>query len=213
MKLLTLTALLFFFCSEIQSQELGKIKPGIKAGYNYTFSNYVANTSLPTKPFHGGYAGLLLKVPFENRLFFVPQVDVSYRGMSTDSLRANLYSKISEFHFRVMPLFQIDFKHPDKKENTLFVQFGPSIGFGITGKQEKQDGNNRTVKSNLKYGFQAYGRYDAHWHTGIGYETKNGFRLLGEFALGLGNMINTEDGPDLKYNTISLGIAYLFVRN
>lgn len=196
--------------SVTSAQELGKIYLGVKGGYNFTLAQFTTNKKLPANSFHGGYAGLLLKVPFDNRLFFVPQLDISYRGMTTDSLQANQFSKISEFHVRVMPLFEIDFKHPDRKGNTFFVQFGPSLGFGFTGKQVKQDANNQPVKTKLKYGYQAYGRYDAHWHTGIGYETNKGFRLLAEYALGLGNMINTEDGPSLKYNTISIGIGWFF---
>lgn len=189
------------------SQSIGKIHYGVKAGYNYVFSNFSASE---TKAVHGGYIGAMMKIPFENRLHFSPQIDINYRGMQTDSLPKNTYSKVKEFQVRVLPLVQIDFKHPDEKANTMFVQFGPSVGFGITGDQTKQDAAGVPANTKLKYGFQAYGQFDASWHLGIGYETTGGLRLLVDYGYGLSNMINTEFGPNLKYQTVSAGIGYWF---
>lgn len=209
-KSIALSALSFCISISAYAQDMGHILWGIKGGYNFSLSYFNTNQKLPVTPVHGGYAGAMLKIPFDNRLFFVPQIDVSYRGMKTDSLQRNQYSSITEFHLRVQPLLQLNFKHPQEKVNTLFVEFGPSVGFGLTGKQTKQDANNNSIKGKLKYGFTNYGRYDANWHTGIGYETTNGLRILLEYAHGLGNMINTDDGPILKYRNISLGVGYWF---
>jgi Outer membrane protein beta-barrel domain len=207
-KLISLTAFLLCIAVFLKAQDMGHVVLGVKGGYNYSLSYFNTNKTLPVKPVHGGYVGAMLKIPFDNRLFFAPQIDVSYRGMKTDSLQKNQYSSISEFHLRIQPLLQLNFKKPESKSNTLFVHFGPSIGFGITGKQIKQDAANNPVSGTLKYGFTNYGRYDAHWHTGIGYETTGGLRLLLEYAHGLGNMINTDGGALLKYRNISLGIGY-----
>lgn len=207
-KLIALTTLLLCTCILSNAQDMGHVLLGIKGGYNYSLSTYTTNKKLPVKAVHGGYAGIMLKIPFENRLFFAPQIDVSYRGMQTDSLQKDVYSSIKEFHLRVQPLLQLNFKHPETKSNTLFVQFGPSIGFGMTGRQIKQDNANTPVSAPLRYGFKYYGRYDANWHTGIGYETTKGLRFLLEYAHGLGDMINTDNGPSLKYRNISIGIGY-----
>ena len=212
-KLIALIAFLISLSIFSKAQDMGHVLLGVKGGYNYSLSKYITNKSLPVKAVHGGYAGLMLKIPFDNRLFFVPQMDVSYRGMQTDSLQKNVYSSIKEFHLRVQPLLQLNFKHPESKSNTLFVQFGPSIGFGITGRQIKQDNANTPVSAKLRYGFKNYGRYDANWHTGIGYETTKGVRFLLEYAHGLGDMINTDDGPSLKYRNISIGIGYWLGKN
>lgn len=210
MKKLILLISLFCVNGLLKAQETEKILKGVKAGYNLTFSTYKSASKLDTKPFHGGYLGAMMKIPFDNHLFFVPQVDFSYRGMATDSLKPNEFSSIKEVHLRVQPLLQIDFKHPKEHSNTFFLQFGPSIGFGMLGRQVKQDWGNVPADQKLKYGFQAYGKYDAHWHTGLGYENTSGLRVLLEYAHGLGNMINTDDGPSLKYRTVSLGIGYWF---
>ncbi|HEX4957718.1 MAG TPA: porin family protein [Lacibacter sp.] len=202
-----------FLCTVIltvasKAQDLTNILFGIKAGYNLHFSSFITTQKVPSNLFHGGYAGVMMKIPFDNRLSFTPHVDFNYRGTSTDSIQANQFSSIKEFQMRVMPLLQIDFKHPDDKSNTLFVHFGPAIEFGITGTQVKQDASNVKQSRSLHYGYQRYGRYDASWQTGIGYETTGGFRVLLNYAHGLGNMINTEGGGTIKYRTVSLGIGY-----
>jgi hypothetical protein len=192
------------------TQDLGKIYYGVKGGYNYVLTTYSA---AKTNTVHGGYIGFMMKVPFDNHLHFTPQIDLNYRGMKSDTLPKKEFSKVTELQVRVMPLVQIDFKHPDQKANTMFVQFGPSLGFGITGNQTKQNVAGTPADAKLKYGFNEYGMFDASWHTGFGYETTGGFRLLVDYAYGLSNMINTEFGPKLKYHTVSAGIGYWFGRN
>jgi Outer membrane protein beta-barrel domain len=196
------------FSTMAAAQDLTDIKFGIKGGYNLSLSSFITNKKLPVNPVHGGFAGVMMKIPFDNRLSFTPHVDFAYRGTKTDSIQANQFSSVTEFQMRIMPLLQIDFKHPDEKSNTLFVHFGPSIEFGLSGKQVKQDAANSKVSTDLKYGYQRYGRYDASWRTGIGYETTKGVRFLLEYAHGLGNMINTESGGTIKYRNISIGVGY-----
>jgi hypothetical protein len=194
--------------SLVNAQDLTDIKFGIKGGYQLNLSSFITTKKVSSKPVHGGYAGVMMKIPFDNRLSFAPHVDVAYRGAATDSIHPSNYSSVKEFQMRVMPLLQIDFKHPDEKANTLFVHFGPSVEFGLKGKQVLQDASNNKQKGDLRYGYQRYGRYDASWRTGIGYETTGGLRVLLEYAHGLGNMINTENGGTIKYRVVSLGVGY-----
>jgi hypothetical protein len=205
-----LILVLLLLTSSNYAQDLGKVLFGVKGGYNLNLSTFVTNKTQKTKPVHGGHIGAMLKVPFENRLYFVPQIDASYRGMVTDSLQKNQFSKITEAQIRVMPLLQIELTNPEKQANTFFLELGPSLGFGFWGKQTKQDAAGVPVSRSLKYGFSDYGFVDASWHTALGYETTGGLRLKLEYAHGLSNMINTENGPTLKYMNISVGIGYWF---
>jgi len=198
------------FMSAGFAQDLGKIYYGIKGGYNYVRTTYSA---AKTNAVHGGYIGFMMKVPFDGRLHFTPQVDINYRGMKCDTLPKKVLSKVSEVQLRVMPLLQIDFKKPEENKSTMFVQFGPSLGFGLKGNQTKQDAVGTPTDGKLKYGFTEYGQFDANWHVGLGYEAVGGFRLLVDYAYGLSNMINTDDGPKLKYHTISAGVGYWFGKN
>ncbi len=210
MKSLLLTATICLFLTATTfAQTLGKIEYGIKGGYSYVFSDFSA---AKTNGFSGGYAGVMMKIPFDNRLFFTPQIDFNYRGMQTNALPLNTYSKLNEVQFRLMPVVQIDLKHPSQNENTLFIMTGPSLGFGLIGKQTKQDGAGVPTNAKLRYGYQHYGMYDASWHAGLGYETTSGLRILIDYTYGLGNMINTDEGPSLRYHTVSAGIGYWFGR-
>lgn len=192
------------------AQDLGKIYYGIKGGYNYIRTTYSA---AKTNAVHGGYIGFMMKIPFDNRLHFTPQVDLNYRGMKCDTLPKKVLSKVSEIQLRVMPLLQIDFKKPEENKSTLFVQFGPSLGFGLKGNQTKQDAAGVPTDGKLKYGFAEYGKFDASMHLGFGYEATGGFRLLLDYAYGLSNMNNADDGNKMKYSTISAGIGYWFGKN
>ncbi len=210
MKSFLLTAAICLFVSASSfSQSLGKIEYGIKGGYSHVFSKFSA---AETKGVSGGYAGVMMKIPFDNRLFFNPQIDFNYRGMQSNALPAGTYSKLNEIQFRLMPVVQIDFKHPSQNENTMFIMTGPSLGFGLIGKQTKQDGAAVPTNAKLKYGYQHYGQYDASWHAGLGYETTSGLRILVDYTYGFGNMINTDDAPSLRYHTFSAGIGYWFGR-
>ena len=209
-KLFSLLIVSILFISVGLTQDLGKIYYGVKGGYNYVLSMYSA---AKTNAVHGGYAGFMMKVPFDNRLHFTPQIDINYRGMKTDTLPKSQWSKVTEFQVRIMPLLQIDFKRPKEKTNTMFVQFGPSLGFGMIGNQTKEDNAGTPTSGKLKYGFSDYGMFDASWHAGIGYETTGGLRLLVDYAYGLSNMINTDGGPKLKYHAFSAGIGYWFGKN
>jgi len=198
------------FMSAGFAQDLGKIYYGVKGGYNYIRTNY---TAAKTNAVHGGYIGFMMKIPFDNRFHFNSQVDLNYLGMKCDTLPKKLLSKVSEVQLRVMPLLQIDFKKPEENKSTLFVQFGPSLGFGLKGNQTKQDAAGVPTDGKLKYGFAEYGKFDASMHLGFGYEATGGFRLLVDYAYGLSNMNNADDGNKLKYSTISAGIGYWFGKN
>lgn len=197
--------MIVFTISAVSAQDLGKIYYGFKGGYNYVRTMYSAS---PTTAVHGGYLGFMMKVPFDNRLHFTPQIDFNYRGMKASTEPPAVWSKVSEMQLRVMPLLQIDFQLPEKHSNTCFVQFGPSLGFGLMGRQTKQDNAGTPTDAKLKYGFSDYGMFDASWHAGFGFETTGGLRLLVDYAYGLSNMINTDDGPRLKYHAFSAGIGY-----
>ncbi|MBK8089699.1 MAG: hypothetical protein IPK31_18215 [Chitinophagaceae bacterium] len=71
------------FMSAGFAQDLGKIYYGVKGGYNYVRTTYSA---AKTNAVHGGYIGFMMKVPFDNRLHFTPQIDINYRGMKCDTL-------------------------------------------------------------------------------------------------------------------------------
>jgi len=192
------------------AQDLGMIQKGVTMAIQVDGSMYQNSNKLKTQFQGGGHIGFLYKIPFDYHVFFVPQADLNYRRFSLKEKTVGEYYRIQEYQLRIAPLLEIDFKNPG--ENTIFIQFGPSIGYGITGKQTTYYSSGNLIleeKRTLKYGFQYYGRYDANAHLAVGYETVSGFRFLAEYVYGLSNMINTEMAARLKYRSFALEVGML----
>jgi hypothetical protein len=192
------------------TQDLGIIQKGFTIGVQVDRSMYQTTDKLKTQFQGGGHIGFLYKIPFDYHVFFVPQADLNYRRFLLKEKTVGEYYRIQEYQLRVAPLLEIDFKNPG--ENTIFIQFGPSIGYGITGKQTTYYTSGNLIleeKSTLKYGYQSYGRYDANAHLAAGFETASGFRFLAEYVYGLSNMINAEMGARLKYRSFALEAGIL----
>ena len=180
---------------------------GVRIGYSANQAVFKTPEKISTQNVSGGYLGLHFKVPFDNRLYFKPFVDLHYRGMKVQAPVANEYSSIREIQIRVAPILHLQLTGQLNRPGGWFLQAGPSIGFGAGGRQIRQSNINTSVSNKLKYGFQAYGRYDATLHMGIGYETAGGLQINVDYNHGLSNMINTEFGPVLKYRYMSAGIG------
>ena len=192
------------------AQDLGPIRKGIHIAIQTDGSFYQTTETQPTKWNVGGHAGFFLKIPFDNRVFFVPQAELNYRRFQQKQKSSGELFLINEGQLRLSPTLQIDLKQ--NGNTTIYFQFGPSIGFGLAGQQTTITNTGAEEKGKLRYGFQAYGRYDASAHAIIGLEKVRGFRFAAEYVYGLGNMINTELGPRLKYRTIALKVGYLLPR-
>lgn len=206
MRILLLTALCAFTLKPA-AQDFEKSIPGLRLGYSANRALYKTPETQNSRWVHGAYAGLQIKIPFDNRLYFKPFIDVHYRGMELETALPDQYRKIEEVQIRVAPLLHLQISGEKNKPGGWFVHAGPSIGFGVWGRQTRQDGNNNAVTQNLKYGFQSYGRYDFTIHVGLGYETRGGLQLHADYNHGMSNMINTEFGPLLKFRYLSGGIS------
>jgi hypothetical protein len=209
LKIFHVTIILCFLLNFAHAQDLGKIEKGISFAIQADGSIYQKESSYPTKFQIGGHAGFMLKIPFDYHVFFVPQADLNFRKFQQKKPVSGEYYSIEEWQLRVAPMLQIDLNKP--QSNTLFFQFGPSIGFGLKGNQVRYN-NSQEEKRSLKYGYQYYGRYDASAHAIIGYEKSSGLRISAEYVHGLGNMINTEMGARMKYRTVAIEVGYILGR-
>lgn len=189
------------------AQDAERVIWALRLGYSANQAVFKIPQTQATQRVDGGYFGLQLKIPFDNRLYFKPLVDLHYRGMKLQTAIPNEFSSITEAQIRVAPLLHLQLTGKKNKPGALFIQAGPSFGFGVWGRQTRQNNNNTPETQKLKYGFQAYGRYDFTLHAGLGIETRGGFQLHVDYNHGLSNMINTEFGPVLKYRYLSAGIS------
>src|SRR5262245_34698757 len=111
---------------------------GIFAGPQATAARYtILNQKQEMKMKYGFQAGVNMKVPFENRLYFVPMAFYSMKGYDVtyteyrfmpDTLATNNNTTIHTFE--LAPLLQIDL---GKGPTHGFLRFGPSLDFQLFG--------------------------------------------------------------------------------
>jgi hypothetical protein len=158
----------------------------------------------------------MMKVPFENNLYFVPTAFYSMKGYKVAFNRTSFppdsaaIDKNTTFHkFEIAALLQLDFS---SKPDHFFIQAGPSLDCQLVGKETLNRASDPPVSRNIKFGFADYGRYSANFLAQFGYESSGGFVISGQITLGLTNIINTDNGPAVLHNAFGISIGKYFKR-
>jgi len=191
---------------------------GIFAGPQATSAKYtIKGINQPTHTMYGFHVGGVFKVPFEGKIYFAPSAFYSLKGYKVafnqrayppDTLATDNNTTIHSFELAA--LLQIDF---GKKANHLFVRFGPSLDFQLTGKEKFNLKNGTLVNRNMPFGFDKYGHYGANLLLQFGYETKNGISVNALYGHGIGSINNADYGPAIHHRAFGLSIGkYLNTR-
>lgn len=163
---------------------------------------------------YGGQAGIMVKIPFENQLYFAPQLYYSLKGYNV-ALKDSSFppgvdaisNEVRVHSIDIAPLFQIDLS---KNPGHLFVRIGPSVEAIFKGDEEVGLKNGTTVKRSMKFSFGDYGRVTASLIGQLGYETGNGLMVFAHYGHGVGSMNNADRGPRIKHRVIGLSIGKYF---
>lgn len=185
---------------------------GIFVGPQATTAKYTINgINQTTDTKYGFHLGGVFKVPFEGRLYFTPSAFYSMKGYKVafnqrayppDTLANDNNTTIHTFELAA--LLQIDF---GKKENHLFVRFGPSLDFQLKGKEKFNLKNGTLVNRDMPFGFDKYGHYGANLLLQFGYETKNGFSVAALYGHGIGSINNADYGPTIRHRVYGLSFG------
>lgn len=189
-----------------------QIHYGLKAGINSVNALVVApdGTQPSTSPGTGFYLGCLLKIPFDNKLYFVPAIQYSYKNYTIHYNDADLTSCRMHLNYIEIPmLLNYDFKNSG---NYFFIQGGPSFSFALSGKQVNTKPGEASHTENMKFAYTSYGRFEANAVLNLGFHFCNNLSLVGGYALGLGTIVNDDNGPVIKHRMFNFGINYLFNR-
>ena len=135
----------------------------------YKVNDSKQNTSLKL----GIQAGIGMKVPFENKIFFAPVIFYSLKGYKV-SLDSHVFppdpeasnNNVSMHTIEAAPLVQIDLSD---QPGHYFISFGPSLDFQIKGKEKFHLMTGESVNKNMKFSFGDYGRYSIAAIGRIGY--------------------------------------------
>jgi Outer membrane protein beta-barrel domain len=203
---LTVTTLLIALCASSQVQF------NIFAGPQATTANYIiGGTKQETEMKIGFQAGIGLKVPFENKLFFAPAAFYSMKGYK---VTYNLFNALPDVNakdnntsihiFELAALLQYDF---NTNPNHFFIKAGPSLDFQLIGNEKFNLLTTGSVDRKMKFSYGDYGHFSANGLLQLGYEANNGFIIFAQYTHGLASINNFDGGPQIKHRVFGISIG------
>jgi hypothetical protein len=165
----------------------------------------------------GFQAGIGMKVPFENKLYFTPSVFYNLKGYKVQ-FNQHVYppdpdavnNDVMLHTVDVALLLQVDLGN---QADHFFIGFGPSIDFQLFGKEKFKLLNGNMVDRKMKFGFADYGHYTTSAMGRLGYETSSGLLIFVQYNLGLGSINNADGGPTIRHRVFGLSIGKILNSN
>jgi Outer membrane protein beta-barrel domain len=181
---------------------------GFKAGPHMSTA-YVKTPEGNKPPVNSGlgfHIGAEARVPFEGNLFFLPQFQYAYKTFEVEYHTADTQSKKLYMHYIEIPLL-LDYETNAGGKGWTF-QFGPSFSVAINGKQEIVNNAGTGDKSDVKFAFDAYGRFEANAVANVGYRFANHLAVTVGYSLGMGSIVDDDYGPVIKPRMATLSMHY-----
>lgn len=206
-------ALLLFCGSFFALHGNSQVRTHLFAGPQVSSVSYKVGNEKQKASFKPGFqAGVGLKVPFDNQLYFAPSVFYSLKGYKvtldngafppdTSAINNNVTVHAVEVGF----LLHLELS---KSTNHLFLRAGPSLDFALVGREkfDKKNGGG-TVNRPMKFGFGDYGRYLASGIAQFGFETPR-YYIMAQYHGTLGSISNADDGPKIKHRVVGLSAGF-----
>lgn len=202
-----------FFCS---IATFAQSQVGLFAGVHGSSALYaIKNVKQPTDFKPGVHLGVDCKIPFENRLTFVPALSYNMMGYKVNfnqpSFPPDLLATDNDTRFHeidVDALLQYDVT---KSSNHFFLRAGPSFNFILSGKEKYSLSTGETIDRNMKFSVtNSYGRYLAGIVTELGFETSKGLTIYAHYLQQLISMSNEADGPSIRNRMVGVTVGKFF---
>lgn len=190
----------------------GQVRFNIFGGPQATSASYTVKSIKQNTSYKAGFQlGAGLKVPFDTRLFFSPAVFYSMKGYKVkfangayppDSFATD---NNTLFHtFELGFLLQYDF---NDNPSHWFIKLGPTLDFQLFGTEKFNSTQAGFVSRKLPFGYDKYGHFSANAIAQLGYETKGGFFIFGQYSHGLGNVNNADRGPSIRHKSVGISVG------
>jgi len=195
-----------------------QVELGIIGGPQITSAKYkIEGEDQPTDHKYGVQAGLTMKVPFENNLYFAPAFYYSLKGYKVTFNKGafppsdEAINNDTKMHtVETAALLQYDLS---KNPNHFFIKGGFAVDLIISGKEQFDVLPRGTVNRNMKFSFGDYGRITASTNVHFGYETKSGLIIIAHYAHGIGSMNNADYGPRIFNRIAGISLGYYLRKN
>lgn len=185
---------------------------GIFGGPQMTSAKYTVNgQKQPTSYKTGFHLGGACKIPFDNQLYFTPAIFYSLKGYKVtlnqrsyppDSLAVDNNTTIHTVELAFLLQYELG-----KKPDHFFIKAGPSIDIQLSGNEKFHTTNSSYVDQKMKFDFGAYGHFGASILLQLGYETRNGLFVYGQYTDGIGSINNADHGPKILHRVWGLSIG------
>lgn len=208
--------------STLMFQAIAMAQPefGVIAGGQSTWASYstpeinLGKTKQKTDMKFGFQAGAIARMQFEGKLYFAPAVFYSMKGYNVTLTRPSLPpdsfaidNDVTLHTFEIAPLLQYNFSESD---GHFFIKAGPSIDVQLFGKEKFNRSNGGPVSRNMKFSYGDYGRFGANLLLHLGYETSSGLIIYAHYTHGVGSIVNTENGANVKHRAAGITIGKFF---
>lgn len=204
-KMIIISATLFYHV-----QIMAQSQFGVFGGLHGSSALYaIKNVKQPTDFKFGFHLGVNCKIPFENRLTFVPALSYNMMGykvkFNQPSYPPDLLATDNDTRFHeidVDALLQYDIT---KSSDHFFLRAGPSFNFIVSGKEKYNLSTGESIDRNMKFSVtNSYGRYLAGIVAQAGYETAHGFTIYAHYLQQLFSMSNEIDGPSIRNRMVGI---------
>jgi hypothetical protein len=185
-----------------------QVRLGYKAGVNYSSAKATTyyGENVPVSGGTGFHVGAQLRVPFEENITFLPQMQYAYKNFTLEYNSGDTSSVHMKYHYLEIPLLLEYNSHVDGRG--FFVQFGPSFSVALAGSEEITEKANSVTSQPIKFGFNAYGRFEANLVANLGYQFSPTMQCTIGYAHGLGSIVDDDFGPSIKPRMITASLYY-----
>jgi hypothetical protein len=174
-----------------------------------SFANVTAKgggVSISAKTKTGFTAGLFIDFPLSSNFSFQPALNFVQKGSKSSD---ETYSEKTNFNYFEVPL---NFVY---NNSGFFVGAGPSISFGVSGKDKFIDKEDPSLSETTKIEFGSADEQVKRIEFGVnvltGYKTVSGFLFAINYNIGLSNIMNSssdDGGGTLKNKYFAIKIGY-----
>jgi hypothetical protein len=161
---------------------------------------------------YGFQAGVGLKVPFEDKLYFSPAAFYSLKGYKVTLTQfvyppdTNAINNNTTIHtFELAALLQYDLS---RKPSHFYIKAGPSLDFHLSGKETFNLKAGGSVSRSMTFSIDGdYGHFSANMLGQIGYESGGGLMIFVQYTHGMASTNNSDGGPKIRHRAYGISIG------
>lgn len=204
---------LFFGC--LFSVKEGKSQLTIFGGPQTTSVDYSIRGVNQSAEYKQGFiAGAGLKTLIEGPAFFSPMLYFSRKGYKVsfnerafppDSGALNNNTSINTIE--LAPLIQINLS---KQPSYLFLRFGPSFDFNLSGREVFDTASNKKIDREMVFSFGDYSHATILLNAHLGFQHKSGLTIFTHYSHGLSSLNNADLGPSIFHRVAGVSLGWKF---